>query len=67
MQNTTKWNEWLRTIVRVRHDGFWANVTSDTPENSGKAQASITSPKLGVVLGPFYNNEFFGNAGSGPL
>jgi outer membrane receptor protein involved in Fe transport len=63
VQNTTKLTDWLRTIVGVRHDQFWANVTSDTPENSGKAVASITSPKVGLVLGPFRNNEIFLNAG----
>ena len=64
-QNTTKLTDWVRTIVGVRHDQFWANVTSDTPENSGKADASITSPKVGLVLGPFRNNEIFLNAGYG--
>jgi outer membrane receptor protein involved in Fe transport len=51
--------------VGVRHDTFWADVTSDTPENSGNAQASIASPKVGLVLGPFRNNEIFVNAGYG--
>jgi len=64
-QNTTRLTDWLRTIVGVRHDRFWANVASDTPENSGKADASITSPKVGLVLGPFRNNEIFLNAGYG--
>jgi outer membrane receptor protein involved in Fe transport len=64
-QNTTKWTDWLRTVVGVRHDLYWADVTSDTVENSGKAQASMTSPKVGVILGPFYNNELFVNAGYG--
>jgi outer membrane receptor protein involved in Fe transport len=64
-QNTTKLTDWLRTIVGVRHDQFWANVTSDTPANSGNADAAITSPKVGLVLGPFRNNEIFLNAGYG--
>jgi outer membrane receptor protein involved in Fe transport len=64
-QNTTAWNEWLRTVVGIRHDTFWANMASDTPENSGKAQASIASPKIGLILGPFHNNEWFFNAGYG--
>src|SRR4051812_29993936 len=29
-ENTTRWTDWLRTIVGVRHDQFRANVTSDT-------------------------------------
>jgi len=40
-------------------------VSSDTPENSGNASATITSPKAGIVLGPWYRTEFFGNAGYG--
>jgi len=64
-ENTTRLTDWLRTIVGVRHDQFWANVTSDTPANSGDADASITSPKVGLVLGPFRNNEIFLNAGYG--
>src|SRR5262245_32577965 len=64
-QNTTRLTDWLRTIVGVRHDQFWANVTSDTPANSGNADAAITSPKAGLVLGPFRNNEIFLNAGYG--
>ena len=64
-ENTTRLTDWLRTIVGVRHDQFSAKVTSDTPANSGNADASITSPKIGMVLGPFRNNEIFLNAGYG--
>jgi outer membrane receptor protein involved in Fe transport len=64
-ENTTRLTDWLRTIVGVRHDQFSAKVTSDTPANSGSADASITSPKVGMVLGPFRNNEIFLNAGYG--
>src|SRR5215468_6344185 len=42
-ENTTRLTDWLRTIVGVGHDQFWANVTSDTPANSGTANASLTS------------------------
>src|SRR5262249_8011569 len=55
-ENITRLTDWLRTIVGVRHDQFWANVTSDNPANSGNADASITSPKVGLVLGPFRNS-----------
>src|SRR5262245_13226642 len=62
---TTRWTDWLRTTVGIREDFFAGRVLSDTPENSGNAQASITSPKAGVVLGPWYKTEFYGNAGYG--
>jgi TonB dependent receptor/TonB-dependent Receptor Plug Domain len=63
--STTRWNDWLRTTVGLREDIFAGHVVSDTPENSGNAQASMTSPKAGIVLGPWYKTEFYGNAGCG--
>ena len=62
---TTRWTDWLRSTVGIREDIFAGRVLSDTPENSGNAQAAITSPKAGIVLGPWYKTEFYGNAGYG--
>ena len=62
---TTRWTDWLRSTLGIREDIFVGRVVSDTPENSGNAQASITSPKGGIVLGPWYKTEFYGNAGFG--
>ncbi|OAF19452.1 TonB-dependent receptor [Bradyrhizobium neotropicale] len=62
---TTRWTDWLRTTVGIREDFFAGHVFSDTPENSGNAQASMASPKAGIVLGPWYKTEFYGNAGYG--
>ena len=65
MDTTTRWTDWLRTTVGIREDIFAGRVLSDTPENSGNAQASMASPKAGIVLGPWYKTEFYGNAGYG--
>jgi hypothetical protein len=62
---TARWTDWLRTSVGIREDYFAGHVSSDTPLNSGNAQASMTSPKAGIVLGPWYKTEFYGNAGYG--
>ena len=62
---TARWTDWLRTTVGIREDYFAGRVVSDTPANSGSAQASMTSPKAGIVLGPWYKTEFYGNAGYG--
>jgi len=62
---TARWTDWLRTTVGIREDYFAGSVLSDTPQNSGNAQASMTSPKAGIVLGPWYKTEFYGNAGYG--
>ena len=63
--STTRWTDWLRTTVGVREDFFAGNVLSDTAANSGSAQASIASPKAGIVFGPWFKTEFYGNAGYG--
>ncbi|KRR17365.1 TonB-dependent receptor [Bradyrhizobium lablabi] len=62
---TARWTDWLRTTIGIREDYFAGRVIGDTPENSGNAQASMTSPKAGIVLGPWYKTEFYGNAGYG--
>ena len=62
---TARWTDWLRTTAGLRQDYFAGQVSSDMPENSGNASATMTSPKAGIVLGPWYKTEFFGNAGYG--
>jgi outer membrane receptor protein involved in Fe transport len=64
-QNTTRWADWLRTVVGIRGDGFTGKVVSDTPENSGAAKAFFGSPKFSLILGPFYKTEYYFNAGTG--
>ena len=63
VQNTLHWTDWLRTNVGWRSDFYQTTVNSFfTPANSGRANASIGSPKFGVVLGPFAKTEFFSHA-----
>lgn len=68
----TQWQPWLRSTVGLRHDAVDARVTATGGEfnlaNGGKARAGQTSPKLGVVLGPFAlpaPTEFYANWGQG--
>lgn len=63
--STSRWTGWLRTTVGIRQDIFAGRVVSDTPQNSGNARASMTSPKAGVVFGPWYRTELYGNVGYG--
>ena len=42
---TTRWTDWLRTTVGIREDIFAGRVLSDTPENSGNAQAIDNEPE----------------------
>jgi outer membrane receptor protein involved in Fe transport len=65
-ENTLHWTHWLRTTVGWRGDLYTTNVNSIFDQaNSGKALATIGSPKFAMVLGPFYKTEFFVDAGMG--
>ncbi len=66
VQNTTWWTDWLRSNVGWRGDYYNATVNSlFNAANSGTANATIGSPKAGLVFGPFAKTELFLNAGEG--
>jgi outer membrane receptor protein involved in Fe transport len=72
-ENTLQWHPWLRTTLGLRADGFsfdvhdkmrnadgTCNIDSDPLGcNTGTKRASIFSPKLGIVLGPWANTTYF--------
>jgi outer membrane receptor protein involved in Fe transport len=60
-----QWLDTLRTTLGLRADQYRFEVDSDTPANSGQASALIVAPKLGVVLGPWAQTEFYANYGHG--
>jgi hypothetical protein len=64
-KNETRWNDWLRTEVGLRADGYRFKVDSDNARNSGTRLADIFSPKFGVVFGPWAKTEIYANAGFG--
>ena len=64
-ENRVRWTDWLRTSVGFRADGYYADVVSDTPANSGRARDRIVNPKLGLVLGPWSDTELYVNYGGG--
>jgi len=64
-ENSTQWKSWLRSIAGVRLDYYNFNVDSSLPVNSGKLDATITSPKLSFIFGPWYKTELFLNGGYG--
>jgi outer membrane receptor protein involved in Fe transport len=64
-ENRLRWTDWLRTSVGFRADTYYADVVSDTAANSGKARDSSVNPKLGLVLGPWFDTELFVNYGGG--
>jgi outer membrane receptor protein involved in Fe transport len=66
VQNTTRWTDWFRSTLGWRGDYYDATVDSlFDPINSGRARATMGSPKFSAVLGPFYKTELFFGAGYG--
>ena len=65
VDSTVHWNDWLRTTVGLRGDLFDFDVSSDNSSNSGEEWDGIVSPKLGLVLGPWHETEFYANFGTG--
>ncbi len=66
LNNEIKWADKLRTIIGLRGDFYrFAVDSSIIPANSGNETDVIFSPKLGLILGPWYSTEFYVNAGLG--
>jgi hypothetical protein len=57
-QSALQWSPWLRTIVGLRADRYQFDVDA-------RRTASIVSPKLTMILGPWRNTELYANAGTG--
>ena len=64
-ENSTSWSPWFRTVAGLRVDSYRFKVASNDPANSGTANGSIASPKLGLIFGPWSKTEFYVNAGTG--
>ncbi|HTO53174.1 MAG TPA: TonB-dependent receptor [Myxococcota bacterium] len=65
LESAQQWTEWLRTTAGVRFDTLHVRVDSDLAANSGGDTASLASPKLGLVLGPWAHTELYLNGGLG--
>ena len=64
-ETQVQWLEKFRSTIGLRGDAFAFDVRSDTPRNSGRKTASIGSPKVALVAGPWVQSEFYFNAGYG--
>ncbi len=65
LENQTHWTDWFRTILGVRGDFYWCDVRNVAGGNSADVQASIVSPKLSLIFGPWARTEFYLNGGYG--
>ena len=64
-QNEMRWAPKVRTTLGLRGDAYHFDVSSSVDENSGNETDGIVSPKFGIVIGPWSDTEFYGNAGYG--
>jgi hypothetical protein len=71
-KNITHWHDKVRTIAGLRGDFINNDVTALTSNdasvntaNSGSRGKAMVSPKLGLVVGPWYDTEYFANIGYG--
>ncbi|RTL41358.1 MAG: TonB-dependent receptor, partial [Rhodocyclaceae bacterium] len=64
-ESQIQWLDWLRSSVGWRKDFYTFDVSADTPANSDKVDASIGSPKLSLIFGPWNKTEYYLNMGYG--
>ncbi len=71
-ENKTRWNDWFRTSLGVRLDGFRFDVNNSQisgnkafPINEGDRFDGLASPKLSMAFGPWADTEFYLNGGMG--
>lgn len=64
-EETLHVTEKFRTIAGLRGDQYNFDVNSNIPQNSGKVDDSIVSPKLSLIFGPWADTEYFLNYGYG--
>jgi hypothetical protein len=64
-QNQTQWLPKVRTVLGLRGDVFVFDVHSNIAANSGNTAASIFSPKLSLIVGPWARTEVYLNGGFG--
>lgn len=65
-ENKTRWNDWFRSSLGLRFDGFRFDVSnSNLTQNIGERYDGLVSPKLGLVFGPWADTEFYLNGGLG--
>jgi len=65
VENTTHWTPWLRTVVGLREEDFWASDNSLTTGVRSSGSQTLFQPKGSLVLGPWFQTELYVSAGRG--
>lgn len=60
-----RFSEQLRGYLGLRHDRYDFDVAAIEAENSGSAQASISSPKASLIYAPAHSLELYASWGEG--
>jgi len=60
-----QWADKFRSVLGVRANYYRFDVDSSLPQNSGKRDDFIASPKLSLIFGPWQKTEYYLNAGYG--
>jgi hypothetical protein len=65
IENATRWNALFRSTLGLRADRYRFKVRSDQPANGGDTGATLVSPSLSLVFGPWRQSELYLNYGQG--
>jgi len=60
-----RFTPWLRAVLGLRGTGYYFDVESNDPANSGTRTPALLLPKATVTLGPWAKTEVFFNFGEG--
>jgi hypothetical protein len=65
-ENTTQWNKMIRSVFGLRGDVYFFDVDNAAmPENSGREDDHVLSPKLSLIASPMADIEVYISAGLG--
>lgn len=64
-ENRIQWTEKFRSVAGVREDFYNYDVSSSLAANSGNRNASLPSPKLSLIFGPWKKTEIYLQGGLG--
>lgn len=65
VSSTQKWTNYFRSQLGVRTDSYFFDVNSNLAANSGRENATLASPKIALIFGPWAKTELYLNYGYG--
>jgi hypothetical protein len=65
LEAESRWHPRFRSVIGARVDAYSFDVSSDTPENSGRRAAGIVSPKASLIFTPTQSSEVYMSGGFG--